>query len=116
MICSNFDINDGVIYINNEKIDLPFPVAEALEYEQSVIVRVDPPAKEIFNSNIYRFTLSGDCLWQIESSPHGTEDNKPYVSIYTSSSHDSLVVSNWNGVDYIVNIEDGSVEVKSFRK
>ncbi len=115
MVFSNFDINDGVIYINDKKIDLPFPVAEALEYEQSIIVRVDPPAKEIFNSNIYRFTLSGDCLWQIEPSPHGTQANKPYVSINTSSPN-NLVVSNWNGVDYIVNIEDGSVEVKSFNK
>ncbi len=94
---------------------MPFPVAEALEYEQSVIVRVDPPAKELFNSNVYRFTLSGDCLWQIEPSSHGTQENKPYVSIHTSS-HNSLVASNWNGVDYIVNIEDGSVEVKSFKK
>ena len=84
MIFSYFDIDDGVIYINDKKIDLPFPVAEALEYEQSIIVRVDPPAKQIFNSNIYRFALSGNCLWQIEPSPHGTQANRPYVSIYTS--------------------------------
>lgn len=115
MIFSYFDIDDGVIYINDKKIDLPFPVAEALEYEQSIIVRVDPPAKQIFNSNIYRFALSGNCLWQIEPSPHGTQTNRPYVSIYTSF-YNSLVAGNWNGVDYIVNIEDGSVKVKSFKK
>lgn len=115
MIVSSFKITNNLIFINGKKLELPFPVADALEYKKSIVVRVDPPAREILNDNIYCFTLSGNFLWQIEPSPHGTQVNKPYVSINVSSSS-NLIASNWNGVNYIVNIEDGSIEVKSFNK
>ena len=115
MIFSDFKINDGIIYINGKEIDLPFPAEEAVTYKKSIIVRVKPPVKEIFNNNVYGFTIHGEYKWQIKPSTHGTQEDKPFVSIHVSSS-DDLIASNWNGIDYVVSNTDGSVAPESFKK
>lgn len=58
---------------------------------------------------------AGLLLWQIEESLHGTELDRPYVAISKDEAGE-IVAANWNGVDYRVNMENGSVRVKAFGK
>lgn len=110
-----FHVEDGKLFINGKWIDLPYTVSGIVECGNSLVVRVEPPAGAIFNRNIFAITEQGEVLWQIAESPHGTEADKPYVGIFRDKDG-GVVAANWNGVDYSVNLESGSIAVKAFNK
>ena len=110
-----FLIVHGKLTIGDRTFDLPHPVEEALTYHDLIIVRLEPPAGVIFNRNVYGISHEGEVLWQIEESPHGTQEDKPYVNINIGQNHD-LIAGNWNGVSYSVNPENGKITVVSFDK
>ena len=115
MSASSVSLEGGVLFIGESRIELPYPVAEIVECSDSIIARVDPPPGEIFNRNVFAFTRQGDCIWQIQESPHGTEKDKPYVGI-SHGERGQLVAANWNGVDYFVDIDSGNITTKAFNK
>ncbi|MFJ3485584.1 hypothetical protein ACIPL1_19660 [Pseudomonas sp. NPDC090202] len=105
----------GHIYVNGNRVLIPHPVSEALEYKNLIVVRIDPPAGVIFNRNIYGITNVGEILWQIQESPHGTQEDKPYTNIFLDP-NGVLIAENWNGVGYSVNPESGEISVATFNK
>lgn len=115
MNVSSIRVDSGKLYVGDRHIDLLHPVGEMLRYHGLVIVRVEPPPGVLFNRNVIAFKEAGERDWQIEESPHGTELDKPYVGIRVDVNGD-LIASNWNGVDYRVNPDNGSVQVKAFNK
>ncbi|MEJ2046486.1 MAG: hypothetical protein P8X89_24805 [Reinekea sp.] len=94
---------------------MPYPVVEALKIGELVIVRVEPTVGEIFNTNIFGFTVDGHYKWRIEESPHGTEADKPFTSISVSQDN-QLIAGNWNGVDYVVDVRNGTIKTIAFNK
>jgi hypothetical protein len=115
MNSSLIQIENGVLIIGDKHIELSHPVAEVKEWKNYIIVRVEPPVEELFNRNVFAFTKEGDCVWQIEESPHGTEKDKPYVGIFVDD-RDNLIAANWNGVDYSVDTSSGKISTKAFNK
>lgn len=101
--------------VADQRIELPHPVGKVVSHEGLVIVMLEPPFGTVFNRNVVAFTEAGLPAWQIEESPHGTEPDKPYVGISVSDDGE-LVASNWNGVDYRVDLQDGKVTVRAFKK
>jgi hypothetical protein len=115
MNSSFIQIENGVLIIGNKHIELSYPVAEIKEWKNYIVVRVEPSAGELFNRNVFAFTKQGDCVWQIEESPHGTEKGKPYVEILVDDSG-NLIAANWNGVDYSVDAGSVKISTKAFNK
>ena len=111
----NIRIENGKLSLANKLIELTYPVVQILDWQDHVIARVESPVGEVFNRNVFSFTFQGDCVWQIEESPHGTEKDKPYVDIFLDEA-DVLVAANWNGVDYIVDGNTGGITTKAFNK
>lgn len=110
-----YKLDESVITINGKAINMPYTVAQVLICDDMVIVRVEPVCGEIFNTNIYGFTVEGNCKWQIEESPHGTEADKPYTSIFLSEDN-KLIAGSWSGVDYIVDLCTGGITTVAFNK
>lgn len=108
-------LENGRLFIGNGSIDLPYPVSEIIDFGDSIAVRVEPPVGVIFNRNVFAFSERGDPLWQIEESPHGTENDKPYVKIIRERDG-GLVAYNWNGVDYLVDMANGAITTKAVSK
>ena len=108
-------IVDGVIKIGGKEVELQWPIVQALKHHGLIIVRVEPPVGEIFNRNIFGLDADGEVVWQIEESPHGGGIDRPYMNILINE-NDELIASNWNGIDYIVSLDNGSVQVKTFNK
>jgi hypothetical protein len=108
-------IENGELFIDGKQIDLPLPVGNVIKYNKLFIVRVAPFEREIFNRNIFAITEQREIIWQIHESPHGTEQDKPYMNIMRNKDG-SVIASNWNGVDYIINIKDGSITPYRFSK
>ncbi len=109
-----YDLNEGALVLNQEEVNLPYPVVQVLDFNDFVIVRVEPEISEIYNCNIFAVDGRGKIKWQITESPHGIEVDKPYTSI--SIMENKLIAGNWNGVDYVVDMKDGSIRTKSFNK
>lgn len=110
-----FRIEDEKFFVDGKLVELPYTVGDVLEFSGLLVVRVDPPAGVIFNRNVFAIARVGEVVWQIAESPHGTEADKPYVGIFRNRD-EGLVAANWNGVDYLVSLESGSVVATSFNK
>lgn len=111
----SYDIEDGFLKFNGKEISLPCPVVESLTCSDLFIVRVEPPVGAILNKNVFAYGSNGSLKWEIEESPHGTENDKPYVSIFISEDG-KLSAGNWNGVDYLVDLSAGKVVASAFNK
>lgn len=110
-----FEIADGLITINGKAVNLPYPVAEAITIGEIVVVRIEPAVGELCNANIYGFTINGYFKWKVEESPHGTEPDKQFTSIYISP-NGKLIAGNWNGIDYAVDVKSGAISAVAFNK
>ncbi len=110
-----FKIENGVLYLDGQPIRLPLPVAEGIGVDNGVAVRLDVPTGQRFNRNVFLVDWTGAVLWQIQESPHGTEDDKPFLNIWLTDDG-SLVAGNWSGVDYDVDLASGVIRVRAFSK
>ncbi|RMV44584.1 hypothetical protein ALP11_02718 [Pseudomonas syringae pv. papulans] len=79
-------------------------------FQGIVLIRLESPPGEVFNRNIFAFSMAGEVLWQIEESPHGTQADKPFMSLHCDD-NDRVIVGCWNGVTYAVNVENGNIRV-----
>lgn len=111
----NYSIIEGVLEANGLQVKLPFPSVQALDVDGLIIVRIEPAIGAVYNRNVFALSENGNIEWQIEESPHGTERDKPYTSISVIGPS-QLVAGNWNGVDYLVSLRDGSISAKAFNK
>lgn len=110
-----FSYDKKIINIEGIEITMPYEIADVLEVGSLIIVRVEPVFGEILNDNIYAFSKGGELIWKIEKTPHGTEQDQPYTSLSLSEDN-RVIVGNWNGVDYKVNTQNGSITPISFNK
>ncbi len=110
-----YTLVNGALTIGGAIVKLPYTAVEGLTYNGLVIVKVEPPARIIFNRNIFGVLDQGEILWQIEESPHGTQMDKPYIDIFIDPSGE-LIAANWNGVSYAVDPASGKISIKSFDK
>ncbi|MCF6285261.1 MAG: hypothetical protein L3K26_08730 [Candidatus Hydrogenedentes bacterium] len=110
-----YSLNDGILCIDNEVVELPWPVVQVLSCQSLLIVRVQSEFKKIYNRNIFAFLASAKLKWQIPECPHGGTSSKPYMRVYLAEDGE-LAVGNWIGVDYFVSLVDGSLTTKSFNR
>ncbi len=103
-----------VVQIAGKDVHFEYPVAQLLLFQDMIIVRVEPNTGVVLNTNVYGFSKSGLLEWEIEESPHGTQEDKPYMSIFISK--EKLIASNWNGVNYSVDLRSGKVKAISMNR
>ncbi len=110
-----FEIIKGILTVDGQTVDIPEFAENALEYGGLLIVKLDPPTGVVFNRNVFGITAHSHVQWQIEESPHGTQDDKPFTDVYIDN-EGSLIAANWNGVSYSVDPDNGKITVSSFDK
>ncbi|WP_342655411.1 hypothetical protein [Pseudomonas sp. F3-2] len=115
MTTDTFKISDGKISVLGKVLFLPHPVTEAITYLDLIIVKVESPAGTIFNRNVFGFSKNGELRWQIQESEHGTQQDKPYINILINTDG-ALLAANWNGVNYLIDPDNGKITVYAFDK
>ena len=106
--------------INNKKIEFSAEIHQCIEVNSHKLFRIYPNdeqlesyPQDLLNRNIYCYDTDGTLCWQIQEAPHGEENqDKPYINIWKDNN--KVIVSNWNGLEYILNMTTG--EVSSFKK
>lgn len=108
-------VDRGVLHVAGRTAGLRFPVAEVLDLDSGLVVRVDVPPGEHLNRNVYFVDPDGSIAWQIEESPHGTQTDRPFMKIWREPGGE-IRAGNWNGVDYRVDLHSGAIEPAAFPK
>lgn len=88
------------------RVEFPWPVIKALEFEDAYVVMIEPDASSYFNENVFGISLDGKLLWQIEVRKH-VYANSCYT--YIGRSDDNVRLGNWDGDDLIVNPLTGKI-------
>ncbi|MGF6110198.1 hypothetical protein [Pseudomonas frederiksbergensis] len=108
-------VENGTLWIAGQPIYLPYPVKEAFQHNNRLLILVEPAPDVIFNRNVFALSMHGELLWQIEESPHGTEVDNPYMNLYCDKDA-AVIAGNWNGLSYLVDLHNGTVSVAAFEK
>lgn len=103
------------VRVNGRSLLLPHEVVQQMQVGSLLLLRVEPPPGQVFNRNVFAVDADARLLWQIAESPHGTEADKPFMSLALDAEGEVLA-GNWNGVNYRVDLKTGSLRVVGFSK
>jgi len=90
-------------------------IKQVIEIEELKVIRKYPPddtlmdyPQENLNRNVEAYNKNNELVWVIAEAPHGGENrDKAYMNLFVQDGQ--LVAGNFIGVDYYVNLADGSV-------
>ena len=105
---------EGNKLLLNEEVKFPFPITKCIVSQNRVLVLLNIPPDVIFNENVYCVGLNGNIIWQISKQDYLYE-NSPFINIVESDNGDILVI-NWDGSQYAVDIETGNILTRNFHK
>lgn len=100
-------IHKNALYVNNELVNFQFEIDTVLVLDSQVIVLIKTPYDIDNNDNVYSVDFHGKITWQIESAKKRFPKLQytPYVGL--SYKNGSLIVNDFYGTDFIVDIKDG---------
>ncbi len=93
-------------------MDLEYLIKKVLRIDSVIIIILEPPAKIVYNNNVFAFSTNGDFLWRIgDVKLFGRSSNDcPYIDIGLNVNNDGeLVLFNWCDTVVIVNPLTGEV-------
>jgi len=90
-----------------------YPIQQVIEIEDVLICRVEPPSNIVMNENVFGISRTGKMLWQVEKMDYVYQDS-PYTNICYKDS--KLLLSNWDGLNVIVNFKTGVIEDKEYSR
>ncbi len=96
----------SVSFPNGRRQTFSSLVAEAVGFEEAVIVRLGSEPLHRTNENVYSYDYSGRLLWQVPVRPH-VSSISPYVSMSRQGAHVELV--NWDGYTLTMHPKTGIV-------
>jgi len=90
-------------------------IKQIIEIGELKVVRKYPPDTELanypqnkLNRNIEAYDQNDNLVWIVEEAPDGGENlDKAYMKIWLDDGR--LIAGNWIGIDYLVDIDKGSV-------
>jgi hypothetical protein len=102
-----------VRFSNGTTVGLDAPVAQALDFGDMVVVRLEVPPDRNLNENVLGVHIGGRIAWQIPP-VRRVYQRSLYTNMWRES--DALFVYNWDGSACEVNPRTGSIERSWFMK
>ncbi|MBE0537108.1 MAG: hypothetical protein IH624_15715 [Phycisphaerae bacterium] len=94
-----------------------YPIGTILETCGNLLIVLDVPAKQSMPENLFAVSEDGEILWQIEHSPKtGLDPANRFTGVRESSISGIVVASNWNCVNFYVDVKTGRVVDTEFTK
>lgn len=112
---TSYQINGNEFIIGGNRHEFVNPVAEVVEFPDSIIIRLkltgqEPPEMQ---RNVIAFDRSGREKWRIEKNP-GFDHHSPYSSIRKVD--DELWAYHPTGMDYRIDRATGEIIDKVFKR
>lgn len=96
-----------------KQVDFAWPIAEVLNYDGVLVVRVDPDPGSKDNENIFGVDANGAILWKVPVRKY-IYDDSPYTGIKKAGQNVELF--NWDGTELLVNPSTGGVIQETYGK
>lgn len=113
---SLFSVDDGVLRISGRAINTGLPVRKAIQVGGKIIALLEITGREEqMNENVLCFDSAGDLIWRIDPSMENGPEMFPYVYINVCDGG-AVVAYNWIGMDYSVDLDDGTVKAMANRR
>lgn len=100
----NTSENIGSVSVDGRACD----IVQTIHVSNLTIVRLEVPSRTVCNRNVKAYDERNELVWTIAESPHGTQADKPYMSIRIDP-QGRLIAGNWIGIDYIVDLKTGAI-------
>ncbi|HBN75467.1 MAG TPA: hypothetical protein DD473_06540 [Planctomycetaceae bacterium] len=115
----NYQSEDGVLWISDNEIKTASPVQKIIEHHGVLVVLLETRQGIFDGNNVECFDLEGKKLWTIEAPQYGPHLGDPSLPKSTYGNilkdiHGRLIGASVDGIYYVVNIEDGTVEVTPY--
>ena len=107
----NYEVNGTRLSIFQQdgsikETSFAWPIAQVIEIEEVLVVRVEPRVGATDNQNVFGVGLDGSLLWQVARQLHSYKDS-PYTNISTVS--EGVLLSNWDGTQLVLAPTDGVI-------
>lgn len=112
----DYTINlNNITLANGYSLDFQYPIKEAVNIEDVIILVLDPQTEIRYNQNVFAIDRFGDFLWRIRENlllgggSYGNGENDcPYMGVIINQQNE-LVLFNWCDTAVIVNPRTGEV-------
>jgi len=102
-----FDMKDNKtlrVRINSKKLPIVQPIGQSIQIDNLLIARIKVTGQETPTRNVVAFDLDGNHFWTIQE----LKSKMPYGGIWIEGG--KLMAYDTLGVDYFVNLQDGSTQ------
>jgi hypothetical protein len=102
------------LFIDGTRHELQYPIGNAIEYEDSVIILFDPDSADEGNGrfhNLVAFDRSGQALWTAELATKDAGDR-----YYKIPSSDPLIAYSVRSYDCVIDRRTGRILERTFTK
>ena len=97
---------DSIVFPNGKRERFKGIVAEAIQFDEAIVVRLAQDLVHFTNENVFSFDYKGHLLWQIPVRSHMNAQS-PYVSISQKNNH--VEAHNWDGNVMTLDPKTGTV-------
>ena len=115
MTAIKYTLNEGRLSVNDIAIETEYHVGQVVETSDVLAVRLDIPENVISNQNVLGIGIDGKILWTIQKSPHGGTEDSSYALLVLSQEGE-VIAETWDGVQYKVNLQNGTISVSGLRR
>lgn len=75
----NTKINKNILFLKTidgetKNVIFDFPIRQLVQFENKLLVRIEPEIGKIFNENVFCYSNNGVLLWQVNSTNTIDED------------------------------------------
>ncbi|WP_408959992.1 hypothetical protein [Natrinema sp. 74] len=100
--------------IDGTTIELPNRIETVLEVNGLVLVLLETAGRSSTRDNVWAFDMDGSHVWKAEPVVEPSNDANTYVHIRREGS--DLWASDWKGMEYKLDSQNGKQIEKKFRK
>ena len=104
---TEINLMNGNIQISGKTLSFKFDIAEYIELNNIIVVRLKVPTDIIFNENIFGVNTDGKIVWQIVSREF-MHKNSPYTNM-KKVNNSRVNLSNWDGTQVLINPNNGNI-------
>ena len=109
-------IDGNKVRVGGKEAVFKYPVKEAAEVKDIVVVVLDKPKGETMTENVFGIAKDGTILWQIEKIPETSQDPVNSYMGVVKVMDDVVRIGNWNDVVVEVDVSSGKIVGKRFAR
>lgn len=108
-----YRVEGKYLWIDDIAVHFNFPIVQAIPFSKTVVIRLEAPVGSQFNENVFGVNPEGRIVWQVPPRRLVYSDS-PFTGMEEKGG--KILLSNWDGLELLVDPATGEVLKESFGK